>query len=255
MRNNISGTGEGARVFGENSSDLRDVNFSMQNSPIIERFKIKIDFSASLVTGGGLRSRIEELRSCYDPRCVAYFEDIQSKRKSAFCDSASGFMLLDSLLQKNKIDRLKTAILLDSHGRPYIDDPELDFSVSHSEGCAICVLAMGEGAAVGCDVQRARRYSEERLTELAATFMTDDELILFKHAPDKTAYFFTKWTRREAYVKRVGADIFDNLKSADISGEFFREGVITACGERYFYSINTLPLDEGEETENEFIGA
>ncbi len=212
---------------------------------------MKIDFTASFVTGGGLRSRIEELRGSYSPRCAAYFEDIQSKRKGAFCDSASGFMLLDSLLQKNKIDRFRTAILLDAYGRPYIDDPELDFSVSHSEGCAICVLAVGEGASVGCDVQRARRYSEEKLVELAGAFMTNDEFILFDHVPDKAAYFFTKWTRREAYVKRVGSDIFDNLKTADPIGEFFLDGVITACGEKYFYSINTLPPKENEEDADE----
>lgn len=212
---------------------------------------LRIDFTASLVTGGGMRMRVEELRSCYDPRCAVYFEDIQSKRKSAFCDSASGFMLLDSLLQKNKIDRLSTAILLDAHGRPYIDDPELDFSVSHSEGCAVCVLAMGNGAAVGCDVQRARRYSEEKLSELAPTFMTNRELAVFESAADKAAFFFSTWTRREAYVKRVGSDIFDNLRSVDLSGEYFREGVITACGERYFYSINTLPLEENDDAKSE----
>lgn len=212
---------------------------------------MKIDFTASIVTDGGLRQRVEELREFYDPQCVGYFEQILSKRKEAFCDSASAFMLLDSLLQKNKIDRYKTAILLDDKGRPYIDDPDLDFSVSHSEGCAICVLATGEGAAVGCDVQRERGYSDEKLTELAGAFMTAAELSEFNKTSDKSSFFFTKWTRREAYVKRVGSDIFDNLKTADLSGEYFREGVITACGEKYFFSINTLPPENQEDPENE----
>ena len=202
---------------------------------------LKIDFSASVVTGGGMRSRIEDLRICYDPKCVDYFEDILKRRGSSFADSASGFMLLDSLLQKNKIDRLKTAILLDTNKRPYIDDSALDFSVSHSGGCALCVLAMGEHAAVGCDVQHARDYNEEKLSTLARTFMNVSELSELDKANDRAAEFFKAWTRREAYVKRVGSDIFDNLKNADLSGEYFREGVIYACGERYFYSINTLP--------------
>lgn len=214
---------------------------------------MRVDYTASLVTGGGMRTRIEELRGCYDPRCAGYFEDILSKRRGAFCDSASGFMLLDSLLQKNKIDRLGTAILLDANGRPYIDDPGLDFSVSHSEGCAICVLAVGEGAAVGCDVQRARRYSDDKLAELAKTFMSAEELEGFAAAKDKRSDFFTKWVHREAYVKRVNSDIFDNLRTVDLSGEYFRDGVITACGEQYFYSINTLPpeplSDESEDDE------
>lgn len=200
-----------------------------------------------------MRSRIEELRICYDPRCVDYFEDILKRRGSSFADSASGFMLLDSLFQKNKIDRLKTAILLDANKRPYIDYPEmaLDFSVSHSGGCALCVLAMGEGAAVGCDVQHARDYTEEKLSTLAGTFMNDLEISDFEHAHDRSAEFFRAWTRREAYVKRVGSDIFDNLKTAELSGEYFREGVIYACGERYFYSINTLPPPVSDEEQSE----
>lgn len=211
---------------------------------------MKIDFTASIVTSGGMRTRIEDLRICYSPRCVDYFEDILKRRGSAFCDSASGFLLLDSLLQKNGIDRLETAILLDSHGRPYIDDPTLDFSVSHSGGCALCVLAMGDEAAVGCDVQHARNYTDEKLSTLAKTFMNVPELSDFETSPDRTAEFFKAWTRREAYVKRVGSDIFDNLKSGYPDGEYFREGVISACGERYFYSINTLPPPiENEEEE------
>ena len=153
---------------------------------------LRIDFSASIVTGGGMRSRIEELRICYDPRCVDYFEDILKRRGSSFADSASGFMLLDSLFQKNKIDRLKTAILLDTNKRPYIDYPDypnksLDFSVSHSGGCALCVLAVGDGAAVGCDVQHARNYTEEKLSTLAKTFMNTPELSDFEHSPDRSA--------------------------------------------------------------------
>lgn len=208
---------------------------------------MKIDLTASIVTGGGLRTRIEELRIFYDTRCVDYFEDILKRRGGAFCDSASGFLLLDSLLQKNKINRLETAILLDANGRPYIDDSQLDFSVSHSDGCALCVLAMGEGASVGCDVQHARDYSEEKLKALAKTFMRDNELCAFEDSSDKAADFFTAWTRREAYVKRVGSDIFDNLKTADLRSEYFKEGVIYSCGERFFYSVNTLPPDEEED--------
>lgn len=208
---------------------------------------MKIDLTASIVTGGGLRSRIEDLRVFYDPRCVDYFEDILMRRAGAFCDSASGFLLLDSLLQKNRINRLETAILLDPNGRPYIDNEELDFSVSHSGGCALCVLAVGEGASVGCDVQHARGYSEEKLVALAKTFMRDAELREFEDSSDRAAAFFTAWTRREAYVKRVGSDIFDNLKTADLSGEYFKEGIIYAFGERFFYSVNTLPPEENEE--------
>ena len=215
-----------------------------------------VDFGACIVTGGGLRPRIENARTFYAEGCAAYFNDILSKRGKAFADSACGFLLLDSLLQKHKINRLELEIFLDKNGRPRANFSDLDFSISHSEGCAMCVVAVGEGANVGVDIQRERPYSFEKMLELARTFMNDEE---FKSFSDTSAVgktmpissfdrgmeafarknreFYTAWTRRESYTKRIGSDIFDNLKTAKIDGEFYRDGVITACGERYYYSI------------------
>lgn len=215
-----------------------------------------VDFSASIVTGGGVRSRIEALRGLYSEQCGAYFDEILGKRGRAFADSACGFLLLDSLLQKHKINRAELAITLETNGRPRTNRSDLDFSVSHSEGCAMCVVAIGEGANVGIDVQRERPYSLEKMTELARAFMSAAELAEFT-APGspkrpipligydryideyiiKSREFYTAWTRRESYTKRIGSDIFDNLRTARLDGEFYRDGIITACGERYYYSI------------------
>ena len=215
-----------------------------------------VDFGACIITGGGLRPRIENARTFYAEGCAAYFNDILSKRGKAFADSACGFLLLDSLLQKHKINRSELEIFLDKNGRPRTNFGDLDFSISHSEGCAMCVVAVGEGANVGVDIQRERPYSFEKMLELARTFMNDEEFKAFgdtstvgKAMPissfaggmetfaRKNREFYTAWTRRESYTKRIGSDIFDNLKTAKIDGEFYRDGVITACGERYYYSI------------------
>lgn len=212
-----------------------------------------VDLTASIVTGGSvLRTRIESAAAFYGSGSRGYFEDILSKRGNAFRDSACGFLLLDSLLQKHRINRAELVITLDGSGRPRVNRSDLDFSISHSEGCAMCVIEIGEGANIGVDVQRERPYSDEKMNELARAFMTEEELSEFRNSAHKPAEFFTAWTRRESYVKRIGSDIFDNLKCADLSGESFREGVITACGRRYYYSINAheevlFPAEQNEE--------
>ncbi len=199
----------------------------------------KIDFTASIVTGSGImRARVESAAANYGEGSRKYFEDILSKRGKAFCDSACGFLLLDNLLLKNGINRSELDITLDGRGRPHTSRSDLDFSISHSEGCAVCALEIGEGANIGIDVQRGRPYSDEKMYELAKAFMTEHELAEFRNSEHKPDGFFTAWTRREAYVKRIGSDIFDNLKCVDLSAESFREGIITACGWRYYYSIN-----------------
>lgn len=236
---------------------------------------MKIDFSASIVAGGGLRSRVENARTFYAEGCAAYFNDILSKRGKAFADSACGFLLLDSLLQKHKINRSELVITLDVNGRPRTNSNELDFSVSHSEGCAMCVVALGEDANVGVDVQRERPYSLEKMTELARAFMNDEELRRFGEPASsgktiammssdrdvddfisKNKEFYTAWTRRESYSKRIGSDIFDNLKTARIENEHYRDGVISSCGERYYFSI-CAPEEafaEEEEPQNDENG-
>ncbi len=215
-----------------------------------------IDFTASIVTGGGVRARVENLRPVYSEACRAYFDDILGRRGKAFADSACGFLLLDSLLQKHKIDRAELIISVDENGRPHTNRQDLDFSVSHSEGCTMCAIAIGEGANVGVDVQHERPYSLEKMRELARAFMTTEEfkefsepiaagrtmpmLLIDKDMEDfnhRNKQFYTAWTRREAYAKRVGSDIFDNLGTANIAHEHFRDGFITSCGERYYYSI------------------
>lgn len=212
-----------------------------------------VELTASIVTCGSvLRSRIESAAAYYGEGCRWYFEDIMSKRGNAFCDSACGFLLMDSLLQKHRINRAELVITLDERGRPHTNRSDLDFSISHSEGCAACVIEIGEGANIGVDVQRERPYSAEKMDELAKAFMSENELTAFRNSEHKPSEFFNAWTRRESYVKRIGSDIFDNLKCADLSAESFREGVITACGRRYYYSINAraevlFPVEQNEE--------
>lgn len=208
---------------------------------------MRVDFTASFVTNNaGLRSRIEKIAAEYNPACEKYFGSILCKRGDPFSNSACGFILLDSLLQKNKINRSELVLSFNENGRPQTNRADLDFSVSHSEGCALCALAVGDGANVGIDVQRVRNYSFEKMCKLAEVFMNDDELSEFKKQTiefdaepfiHRRKTFFSAWTRREAYVKRVGSDIFDNLKNVDLSSEFFREGVISASGELYCYAV------------------
>lgn len=216
---------------------------------------MKIDFASCIVTGGNfMRQRVESAMENYGAGSVDYFQTIFAKRNEAFCDSACGFLLLDGLLQKNKIDRAELVITVDERNRPHVSAENLDFSISHSEGCALCALAMGNGTedvTIGCDVQRERDYSQEKMRELSRAFMNEKELSDFERSGFDADRFFTAWTHREAYVKRAGSDIFDALKTADLSGEYFLDGVIYVCGEKYRYSINRPQLTEEELAEIE----
>ena len=216
---------------------------------------MKIDFASCIVTGGSyMIARVEGAMTNYSEASAPYFQQILAKRKEAFCDSACGFLLLDALLQKNKIDRSELVITVDKRNRPHISAENLDFSVSHSEGCAVCALAIGNGdedVTIGCDVQRMRDYSREKMAELSRAFMNERELAQFEKNDFDSDDFFAAWTHRESYVKRAGADIFEALRNVELDGEYFIDGVIHACGEKYRYSINRPRLSDEEIAEIE----
>ena len=199
-----------------------------------------IDFSACIVSGGSsLARRIEALHGSYSSMCAEYFNGLLHKHGRAFEESACGFLLLDGLLQKHGINRAELVISRGTDGRPdVINKNGLDFSISHSEGAAMCVLASGPDALIGADIQRVREYSADKMVELAEMFMGAEDYMNFLKTEDE-GLFYTLWTRREAYLKRVGADVFADTRDIDLNTENFRTGVITACGKRYYYSICT----------------
>lgn len=214
---------------------------------------IRIDFSACIVTGGeGLRERVESASKCYAPES-AYFDELFAKNGAAFEESACAFLLLDSMVQSRRIDRSAVKLLRTEKGRPYAEGAELDISLSHSDGCAFCAIATGAGVTkgvVGADIQRERDYSNEKMSELAMAFMTEEELAAFYYAEDKRGEFFTAWTRREAHAKRIGEDILDHIGGTDLSGENFREGIINCCGAKYYYCIDTAAEETAADEEN-----
>lgn len=204
--------------------------------------ELTYDFSACIVSGGSeLLKRVETLRGEYSPMCGEYFDYITGKYArhiEAFRESTCGVILLDNLLKKHGIDRMSLAIARNSDGRPcVINRNDLDFSVSHSEGAALCCIATGADASVGADIQFARNYSRERMEELARTFMSQSELNGFLRSSTRADDFFRAWTKRESYYKRCGHDDVPAPGS-------FAGGIITSCGKRYYYSIS-LP-EQGE---------
>lgn len=205
------------------------------------------DYTACIVSGGAeLIGRIESAEAEYSPLCGEYFAYLYGKRGAAFPESACGFLLLDGLLKKNGIDRSEVAIARNSDGRPcIINRGDIDFSISHSEGAAFCCVTIGENARVGADIQRVRTYSREYLEQLARTFMSKSQLESFLVSSDREKYFYTAWTDREAAYKRIGSyhGFTEETDGAPARGEF-KNGVITACGRRYYYSIS-LPEKTG----------
>ena len=213
--------------------------------------EIITDFTACIATGGDiLKKRVEAVSEYYSPQSAEYFISLCQRFGRGFEESACGFLLLDSLLQKHGINRTELIIVRGENGRPYFANrTDLDFCISHSEGGALCCIALGAGACVGADIQRMRVYSDDRLNQLAAAFMNKEDysaLECISDSKERLDRFYTLWTRREAYIKRTNAGIFADLSGVDLNTEDFSSGVLSICGVKYYYSINSAAEKEND---------
>ena len=88
------------------------------------------------------------------------------------------------------------------HGKPaLLQDDKLFFNLSHSGELALCcVTAVGE---VGIDIECRRKIDGEAL---AQRFFSDDESAALARLPAdrREQWFFSCWTRKEAYIKAKG---------------------------------------------------
>lgn len=104
----------------------------------------------------------------------------------------------------------------DSHGKPVLlDDPDLYFNLSHSNGHAL--IATARGIAIGCDIEW--RNPELACPRVAKRLFAPEEYEALTALPPEqwAAGFFHCWTRKEAYVKALGLGLSYPLYAFTVS--------------------------------------
>jgi 4'-phosphopantetheinyl transferase len=88
-----------------------------------------------------------------------------------------------------------------AHGKPFLIDADLRFSLSHSGGWAALVVARHE---VGIDIEEIR--PDRATDDLAKRFFAAREWEALRTLTDaeRCAAFFRCWTRKEAFIKLIG---------------------------------------------------
>lgn len=103
-------------------------------------------------------------------------------------------------------------------GKPELADLDahrLHFNVTHSH--AVAILAVSEGRPIGIDVERVRPdFAGE---EIAARFFSAREQAMLRELPanERVTAFFRCWTRKEAFIKLLGAGLSFPLDEFDVS--------------------------------------
>jgi len=99
-----------------------------------------------------------------------------------------------------------------NYGKPrLISQDSIHFSLSHSQGQALCAVAFGRD--VGIDLERIRPMAQ--MEAIVRRHFSSPEQAAFDRAPEdsRPGLFFALWTRKEAYVKARGEGLSCPLES------------------------------------------
>lgn len=98
------------------------------------------------------------------------------------------------------------------HGKPYVEDLNIEFNISHSADMVVCVV---NDNPVGVDIEKIRPVD---LNTAKRIFSEEEIRYIFECIPDAEDYncylndavlqrFFEFWTKKEAYGKLIGKGI------------------------------------------------
>ncbi|MCY3752212.1 MAG: 4'-phosphopantetheinyl transferase superfamily protein [Gammaproteobacteria bacterium] len=105
------------------------------------------------------------------------------------------------------------------HGKPWLDarvsGRTVAFNVSHSHGLALVALTVG--GRLGVDLEKVR--PEVEWEDLAGRYFAEAEIRALENRPqgDGLKAFYACWTRKEAFVKALGAGVSYGLEQFDVS--------------------------------------
>lgn len=128
-------------------------------------------------------------------------------------------LLRQALSSVAGLDLAGVDFMYGEHGKPYLDarvsGGGVSFNVSHSHGLALVALA--PGGRLGVDLEKIRPEVEWR--DLAGRYFSKAEYRALDGRPEEDGRkaFFACWTRKEAFVKALGAGVSYGLEGFDVS--------------------------------------
>ena len=128
-------------------------------------------------------------------------------------------LLRQVLSETAGLDLAGVDFMYGEHGKPCLDArvsaKTIAFNVSHSHGLALVALTLG--GRLGVDLEKIR--PEVEWQELAGRYFAEAEIRALDNRPqgDGLKAFYACWTRKEAFVKALGAGVSYGLKQFDVS--------------------------------------
>ena len=157
------------------------------------------------------------------------FIDALLSRKNAESrrNSIEAYALLDEMLFS--LTGIKKAVLRrGENGKPYIENENISFNITHTDGYVACVLDT-DGRDVGIDAETIGRDGQRIIEH----FFDEKAKDKYDRSDDKALAFAQIWTKKEAYAKFTGKGLSDYSTNYPSTCKFtaIQDGniLVTAC--------------------------
>ena len=150
-------------------------------------------------------------------------EELERMKKFAFendrltyCISHGFLRVLLSEISKMPNDKLK--IEYQWNIKPYLLNANIDFNLSHSKNYFACSIVNKPGNNIGVDIEKLKVLKDYKLIirdhmhEEEKTYILDDSV----SNKEQIMRFYEIWTRKEAFLKMLGAGITVNLLDINV---------------------------------------
>lgn len=149
------------------------------------------------------------------------------KRPAKRLSIAAGELVRKAISKEFNIDAKDIRFRTGKNGKPYVENVEVEFSISHSGDIAVCAIS---DKPVGIDIERIKDVNINAAKRL---FTADEQNYVFEKWGFAKQRFFEVWTRKEAYVKMLGKGI-SHFPEFSVMGN---KNIETHIRERYIVSV------------------
>ena len=168
-------------------------------------FKLSF-FNIELIDDNSLALAFESMSDERKQETLAIIPENKKRQKIA-----ADMLCRQMLAEADGINPADIIIKKSSNGKPYAENSNYKFSISHCGNLVVCAVSKNK---IGVDIEKIRNV---RL-KMADKFACESEIA---YIGEKLERFFEIWTLKEAFFKCKGTGLGSDIKSVcfDIAGE------------------------------------
>lgn len=139
-----------------------------------------------------------------------------------------GEILLINLLNKLNIDYNSITIMKNKYGKPFIEDSNIFFNISHSKDFVVCAISKNE---IGIDIEKIRDTKDSIINQFA-TKKEKQYINELKKQYNKRA--FEIFSLKESYFKCIGTNL-NHIKEIEFE---LNNNIITSNKNNFIFTIS-----------------